>query len=190
MLNKLRASEAIIAEAQGGFLEVGKALKAIQSQKLFLAAGCWDFDVYCLSKWQYSKTYAYRLIAAFNCYEALSKKFGPKHQTLPTNELQLRKLSLLPAKQWVPAWEEVLKNAATMPITGELVAKIVNEFDYCEDRIVARKTEVGKATAAAKQYRPILVVIDKVLALKKADLTVKRLTTAMVRIREMVKKLK
>jgi len=90
----------------------------------------------------------------------------------------------------MPAWEEVLKNAATMPITGELVAKIVNEFDFNEDRIVARKKAIGKTTTAAKQYKPILVVIDKVLALKKANMTVKRLTTAMEKIREMVSSLK
>jgi vancomycin resistance protein YoaR len=166
-LQLLQVNEDIISKAQSGFLDVGKALKAIHDQEQFRAVGFDDFEAYCLKKWGYSQNYSNRLIAAYSCHELLKKELASPGEQLPTNEYQLRSLVVLPENEWVKTWKQVLANAADKPITGEMVKAAVeavkNPTAEKPAETEAKTAEKANKQASASKLVRIGKMVQKVL---------------------------
>jgi len=141
----LRANEEIIARNEGCFIESGKALKAIRDGEEYEAAGCKNFETYCVKKWGYSKSYASRLIGAYEALVMLTSKLSSK-STLPTNESQVRPLTELSGAKIVKAWQQALKKSKGKKVSGETVREVVNAMLH-------RKSAKGKG--ASKTRKPV-----------------------------------
>lgn len=148
-LQSLQLNEEIISKAQSSFLDIGKALKAIRDQKQFEAAKFDNFEAYCKAKWSYSKSYASRLIGAYNCHELLRENLA-SGEVLPSNEYQLRSLIVLPEDKWITTWQQAVKQAAGNPVTGELVEAAVKVVSHPQGDATDTDTETHKPASAAK----------------------------------------
>jgi len=110
---------------QGVFRAMGWALKTIKEGSLHRMTGK-TFEEYCHDTWSLSDKHAYRLIKAAECMEKLEQKLSPiGEKRLPVNESQVRELLELDEKQWVKAWNQVLKSTDGKAITAEVVANAV-----------------------------------------------------------------
>jgi len=121
--------EEIIESGFGSFVEVGKALKAIEDQKLYKTSPDLDFPGYCKTKWRMSKQYAYRLIHAAEFVGKL-KSVDEKNaiKVFPINESQVRPIvEKLDRRQWVSAWRQVLAEVGDGIITAAKVAEVVRK---------------------------------------------------------------
>lgn len=107
-----------------GFYEVGAALLAIRDKRLYRDYG--TFEDYCQMRWQMSKTYANRLIAASEVIENLTtivvKNELPQHEThvLPLTALQPEEQQLI--------WQVVTQTAPGGKVTAQHVKSVVNVF--------------------------------------------------------------
>ncbi len=186
-LQQLQEHEAIISKAQSGFLESGKALKAIRDQKLFKASGHENFEAYCLKKWGYSQNYSNRLIAAYNCYEVLKKELAASGRILPSNEYQYRALAGLKESQWVKAWKQVLADAAGEPVVGEMVEKVVNKLKGTPPK-KGKHYRLGKRSATkppeAKKLVKIGTLVSKALK-NKAKVSKAKLLELLTKIQKL-----
>jgi len=125
---KLEQFENVIKQGLGGFMLVGKALKAIRDERLYRVKFK-KFEDYCREKWGLSDKYAHRLIKAYDVVMNLQSKFenSPIGEIrLPTNESQVRPLTALEKpEQQVKAWQKVLKSCEGKPITADDVEAVV-----------------------------------------------------------------
>jgi len=121
----LHQLENTISSGLASFVEVGRALNNINTHRLYRGKSK-TFHDYCVSNWQMTRSYAYRLIDAAACYDSLKSKL-PAKGVLPTNESQLRPIiGRLKQDQWEAAWKKALDDADSVaPTTGEIV-KVVN----------------------------------------------------------------
>jgi hypothetical protein len=185
-LQLLRENEAVISKAQSSFLEIGLALRAIRVQRLFTSSGYDDFEAYCLRKWHYSLSYAYRLIGAYNCHELLKRELSETGEPLPSNEYQLRVLSGLDASECVSTWKRALTQAAGKPVTGEIVEEVASKLSGKAGRQYRRsKIKTSKTiTAASKKLDKIGDIVDG--ALKKYS---KVLSAELIKLLKSIQKL-
>lgn len=143
----------------GGFMLVGKALKAINADRLYRAKFK-KFEDYCRERWGLSDKYAYRLINAYTCVDTLQRELSPNGETqFPTNESQVRPLLSLDTSKWVRAWQKVLKACKDKPITADEVEKVV-------DKMLGQPGEVRKTTGPKTKSNPAeqkLVKIEKLV---------------------------
>jgi hypothetical protein len=145
----LQTNEVTIARAASSYLEIGKALKAIRDQKQFQATRFKNFETYCERKWNYSKSYASRLIGAYDAHELLKAKL-PARTVLPNNEYQLRALAALPESKWVTTWKRIVKQAKGKPVTGETVDKVVRAILHLKSAGGKTAGKANKPAAASK----------------------------------------
>ncbi len=175
----LQVNEVTIARAASSFLEIGKALKAIRDQEQYTATRFKNFEVYCEKKWNYSKSYASRLIGAYDAHELLKAKL-PTRTVLPNNEYQLRALAALPESKWVATWKRVVKQAKGKPVTGETVDTVVRAILHPKG---AGGKTAGKANKPAAASR-----LDKIGKLVKKGLSRKGKPSA-TKLLELLKKI-
>ena len=107
--------EAVISKGLHTFLEVGQALVRIRSKRLY-RDHYRTFEEYCRQKWEFSKSYATRMIEAA-VVAAILTPIGAK----PTSESQLRPLAGLAPEKIPDAW----KKAEEIAGQGEITAKVV-----------------------------------------------------------------
>jgi len=181
---KLETFEQVIEQNQGAFLLIGKALKAIQEEKLY-PKKFENFDNYCRQRWGMSDKYAYRHIDAYTCMDTLRKEISPIGGTrFPTNESQVRPLVPLEPKQRVKAWRQVLKNCDGKTITAEAVQTVVEKIT---GQTVTAKPKRVKTNSEKPEQK--LVKIGKLVteALKDdTDLTVAGLKKVLGQIQKLI----
>lgn len=126
---KLAGFEKTIETGVGSFVEVGRALKAIDDEKLYETTPDQDFQGYCKARWRMSRQYAYRLIHASEFVGKLKLVDGKNAiKVFPINESQVRPIvEKLKGNQWVSAWRQVLEQVGDEVITAAKVAKVVRE---------------------------------------------------------------
>ena len=119
----LEECEAVIEKGWVTFVEVGRGLMTIRDRRLYRTIHP-TFEAYCLEKWHYQKSHAYRLIAAAEVIECLSP-IGDIPR--PTHESQIRPLAGLPPDQVVSVWKEAIAKASGAEVTAKLVRKAAVE---------------------------------------------------------------
>lgn len=116
--------ESVIAAKLAAFFEVGFALIEIQQRKLYRAEFK-TFEEYCRKRWDFNRSYAYRLIGAAQ----VCKNLSPIGDIpMPENECQIRPLAGLPMETATKAWRKACEEAGSDgKITGALVQKAVDQ---------------------------------------------------------------
>lgn len=124
--DELKDCERVIKRGWGTFVEVGRALSTIRDKQLYRADHK-TFEAYCRQRWQYGRSYAYRLIGAAEVVDDLSP-IGDK-RFLPINEAQIRPLIPLSESDRQEAWKQTLeRREKKKPITARLVKSVVAEI--------------------------------------------------------------
>jgi len=112
------------------FLEVGRALIEIRDYKdglLYRRYGGWD--QYCKERWEFGRSYAYRLIGAAEVVAQLSPRGDNGEFGVPSSEKQIRVLRLLERPEDMrKAWREASKVAGTRKVTAALVSQSVRKM--------------------------------------------------------------
>jgi hypothetical protein len=139
---KLAKNEAVIAANEAAFIAVGNALMDIRDDEQWRPHE--SFEAYLHTRWQFTRSYGYRLIGAADVVKNLS----PIGDTLPLpgRESHARPLTKLEPKEQVEVWSHVVeraeRDANDKPvITAQLVAATVEEWKAPE------KAESGKPEA-------------------------------------------
>lgn len=123
--------EGIIEKNLQSFYEVGKALAEIRDRELYRDVLGYDtFEAYCKDRWDFSRSYAYRLIGSANVVDVVSP-IGDIH---PTTESQTRPIAKLSAPQQRIAWQKAVETAPEGKVTASHVYKIVKEMTSDEPK--------------------------------------------------------
>jgi hypothetical protein len=128
--------ERVISDGMRSFVDVGRALSRIRDEKLYQATHA-TFEAYCRERWEFTRSYAHRLIGAAGVVANWQHELPP-----PANEAQARELAKLPAEQQAEAWAEVIEVAADGKVTAKLVANVVAKRRPPDDR-AARVAELA-----------------------------------------------
>ena len=124
-MQELERLEGIIRENVASFYELGHALAEIRDKRYYRdVLGYETFEAYCKAKWDFSRSYAYRLIESANVIDVVS----PIGDIKPTTESQTRPLVLLPADQQLIAWQKAVETAPDGKVTAAHVYKIVKRM--------------------------------------------------------------
>jgi hypothetical protein len=172
---------------QGVFRAMGWALKTIKEGSLQRMTGK-TFEEYCRDTWSLSDKHAYRLIKAAECMEKLDQELSPiGEKRLPVNESQVRELLELDEKQWVKAWQQVLKSTDGKAITAEVVANAVAKIlGKTETPVAVVKPKASGVKVAAKKLTTIARLVTEALA--EAKPTVEQLQEALREIQKVLPK--
>ena len=124
---KLASLETVIESKRQAFFEMGSALLEIRESRLY--RGTFDtFEEYCRERWDLTRQYSNRLIAATE----VRKNLETIVSILPENEGQSKELGRLPADDQPKAWQIVIDRAPEIDgakhITAKLVESVVKEF--------------------------------------------------------------
>jgi hypothetical protein len=122
--DELDRLEGVIERHLGGFCQVGLSLMAIRDRRLYKSTHR-SFEDYCRQRWDFDKSYAYRLIKSAEVVQEL-----PIGDALPRNESQARELAK--ADNPVEAWQECVETAprdddGEPVITAQHVRETVNK---------------------------------------------------------------
>lgn len=183
---KLTQFEQILEQNLNSFIFVGRALKAIQNEKLYRVKFR-KFEDYCRERWNLSDKYAYRLIDAYTCVDMLGKELSPTGETrFPTNESQVRPLTSLAPEKQVKAWQQVLKVCKDKPITAVEVEEVANKMlgqpskkDATKPKAATKKVEQGKLVKIGK-------LVAEALEEDESELTVPKLKKILEKIQKMI----
>ncbi len=107
-MNSKRLSflEKEIHKERNSFYKIGKSLKEIRDERLYLVVLFNRFEAYTKSRWDMGKSKAYRLINACNVIDNLS----PIGETLPLNEAQVRPLIRFGKDEQRKIWRAFLES--------------------------------------------------------------------------------
>jgi hypothetical protein len=135
--------EEIIAQGILCFVEVGRALMTIRDKRLYRQTHR-TFQSYCLEKWEFGRSYAYRLIASAEVADNLSP-IAPNSSDSPilspncqqiTSESQLRPLTKLEPEQQREAWQKAVETAPAGKVTARHLSSVVDELEATSDEAV------------------------------------------------------
>jgi hypothetical protein len=104
--SELEHLEKVIDKGMATFVEVGRALLTIRDRRLYRSSHE-TFEVYCLERWGFTRTYAHRLISATEVVENVAQWATNQ----PNNERQTRPLVGLPAAQQQQVWTQANREA-------------------------------------------------------------------------------
>jgi len=161
--------EATIQNGIGTFIEVAQALACIQSFNLFRHYG--TFEAYCRERWEFGSSYTKRLLDAATVCEILP---SGKHAVRPTNERQVRALTLLEDPDVVrKAWQLSVKMAGSKPVTGKIVGIAVKKL-ITEEGAVRKTSERKIAKKKSSNLGKSKKISDSIVKLLG---TIRRLTS-------------
>jgi len=127
----LREREGIIEQGRETFLAVGRALLEIREYRggILFKDTYGSFEAYIRERWEFGRSYAYRLMNAAEVVEQLSPRGDSSAPAQPVSEKQIRALTLLedPADRR-RAWKEACKEAGDAEVTSGLVSKTVRRL--------------------------------------------------------------
>lgn len=122
---ELERLEGIIQKNLGSFLDMGRALMEIRDRKYYQdVLGFETFDAYCKAKWDFSRSYAYRLMDSASVIDVVS----PIGDIQPATESQCRALAHLEPQQQREAWQQAVETAPDGKVTAAHVQKVVKEM--------------------------------------------------------------
>jgi hypothetical protein len=127
--NELETLEGIIGRSIGSFIAVGNALLTIRDQRLY-RGDFKTFKDYCNDKWGMGKAHANRLISGSRVAANLAPRgdLCAPCEIQPTNEAQVRPLTILEPGQQCEVWEEAVRSADGKVVTYRLVKALVTEL--------------------------------------------------------------
>lgn len=167
----LDAREKIIREGRETFLEVGKALVEIRDYNsgVLFKDRYGNFEDYCRERWDFGRSYAYRLMGAAEIVGELSP-IGDNSIPMPKTEGQIRPLRLLKEpKDRGKAWLEVVRSSGTAEITAKQVSKVVRKLiQGGATRRREGKTLRKKAEGLKLDPKTLKAIRSKLHALKEA----------------------
>jgi len=146
--------ETVIENHWQTFLEVGCALARIRDQKLYRANND-TFEEYCLAKWHYARSHAYRLIGAAEMVKLLSP-IGDI--PAPTHEAQVRPLIGLRPEQALLAWKAAAGKAKGAMITAKLVKEAIAQA--LGDQLVESPKLKMKSGKTANREIPLVNALE------------------------------
>ncbi len=128
--NDLARHEAVISAGLGVFFDVGCALAAIHSGRLYrLASPTWAG--YCKARWGFSDRRADQLISAVEVVKGIKaeriRTTGSDSISVPSTERVAREVSFAPAADRSRVWDQAVREAAPGQPTTSQVRKIVAE---------------------------------------------------------------
>jgi hypothetical protein len=112
---RLARLEKVIDAKLGDFFEVGSALMEIKGKELFRETHR-NFNLYCLDRWGFGRSYANKLIGSAERIQLL-----PQDQTRPANEFQIRPFLKLEPEEFPKKWQTILDAAGTGKVTSRIV---------------------------------------------------------------------
>jgi len=183
--SRLDRLETAIGSGLASFVEVGRALRQINADRLYRQDNE-TFDDYCEQRWGLSRQHGYRLIKAAESFDLLQSKL-PKGALLPRNESQLRPLEHLSPKLLVKAWEQALKDSLGVKVTAEVVEKAVRKLD---GKSKPRKPATRKKLRVKISTRTVVQLVkvaEKALGRRQAS--VSDLRKVLEKIRDQLKRL-
>ena len=130
---RLASIEAQIERNLQGFVEVGNALAVIRTERLYRGTHG-TFDAYVRERWDFQKSYAYRLIDAAEAVQNLkTSPIGDKIEVLPASESQARALGKVEPEQQADVWQQVIEQSprdehGQPRPTAEIVEKVVYDW--------------------------------------------------------------
>lgn len=130
---RLASIEAQIERNLQGFVEVGNALAVIRTERLYRGTHG-TFDAYVRDRWDFQKSYAYRLIDAAEAVQNLkTSPIGDKIEVLPASESQARALGKVEPEQQAEVWQQVLDRSprddkGQPRVTAEIVEEVVHDW--------------------------------------------------------------
>ena len=167
-----KAEKSIIAGIKAPFI-LGEALQTIQENSLYKERGFTTFEQYCLTMYDISRNYAYKMIAAYKV-TLIIDGIGIK----PLNESQIRPLtnSMLKSEQIKSIWKEVSDTGKLTAITiTEKVNQIIGKQTPVKTPEKADKTpekdEVSPDIVNGKVNTDTVLTPDKEIASLKAQIT-------------------
>jgi len=112
---RLAKLEKVIDAKLGDFFEVGSALMEIKGKELFRETHR-NFNVYCLDRWGFGRSYANKLIGSAERIQLLSQD-----QPKPANEFQIRPFLKLEPEEFPKKWQTILDVAGERKVTSRIV---------------------------------------------------------------------
>jgi phage N-6-adenine-methyltransferase len=133
--NELERCEVVIRQGLETFIEVGQALMIIRDKRLYRVEFS-TFEDYCRNKWDMSKAYTNRLIAATETISNLTP-IG----AIPATESQARPLTALQPEVQRQAWAEVVQQsqATGQPITAARVQEVAQQWKPVSEEVKEAK---------------------------------------------------
>ncbi len=104
----LHQLEEIIQKEMGGFVRLGQALLEIRDKRLYRQSHK-TFEAYCRDKWEFSSSYAKRLMRSSEVVRKLESV--PIGTLLPTTESQARPLTTIDLEEVDDVWQECIERA-------------------------------------------------------------------------------
>jgi hypothetical protein len=139
---RLGELEQIINNGLRTYVQVGRALKEIRDQKLYLAEGYETFIDYLKRRFGWAKSYGHSVINASVVTERLSA-IADKVE-LPANEGQARPLVGLKPDEATAVWKKVIAESKkdAKPITAEHVSEIATKmYPKCAKKSAKRRAD-------------------------------------------------
>lgn len=134
-LERLKECELVIKTGLETFYQVGQALLEIQESKLYRQEFN-TFEDYLQGRWNFGKSYAYRLMDSANVISNLKKlPIGD----IPTNENQTRYLSQLDDSLQSYVWNNIVNTFET--ITGKVVEQEVKKHKQLNEAVKEVKSK-------------------------------------------------
>ena len=148
--------EAVVSQGLNSFAAVGKAMRLIRDKQLYRETAE-TFEEYVAARWQLSRSYASRLIAAAEVCENLS----PIGNT-PKTEAVARPLASLPPAAQREAWSEVVEQApkdhrGEPVVSAEAVAAAVSK----RRKTKRSKTKIAKPSRFKVPGATVIVIPNK-----------------------------
>src|SRR5579862_9622453 len=120
----LERCEQLIENGLGGYFQAGQALFTIKTKQLYVKTHD-TFEDYCRERWDISRFYAHRLMAAAKVATHLLTN---GNIPAPETEAQLRPLVGLESEVANKVWQRAAKEAGGKPITSILVKAAAEEI--------------------------------------------------------------
>ena len=119
-------------QVERAFYQAGLALQTLRDQKLYRSTHK-TFQEYCQDRFNFSRSYSYRLINAVKIVDNISKNVANWQQNsnniLPTTESQVRPLKSLPSAELQSiAWSQAVEKASGKVPTAKIVKEVVHQL--------------------------------------------------------------
>lgn len=167
----------------------GLALREIQRKQLYRVTEDGTprtFEAYCKERWKFSRSYAYRLIAAANVLENLSPRGD-----IPQTPMQTRPLAKLPPEMQGEVWDqaqasgdtssaniEELTEQALAALSPEEQLEVVEEAEHTAVRQGAQNREAEDEEKMLAQAQKLFAKLRKILQKLKRRKALTRLNKA------------
>jgi len=157
MNHRLNALEEVIDSRRRSFYEIGKALREIRDERLYLELVYKSFEQYLKKRWDMGRSHAYRLIEASRVIDNLS----PLGDVLPENEAQSRPLGRLKPVEQRKLWRDFL--AAGL----ELNAGNISRFAA---RLASRqKSRIDLTTVISPAFKEAVMAMLRQIGMARQD---------------------